>query len=58
LSAVRQNGRHAALAEVLGYVLQSKAHREHGGLRLSPPTELEVPPEMDPDNPASASPLS
>jgi hypothetical protein len=45
-----------AVAEVLAYVLQLKAHREHGGLRPAAPTELDAPPQMDPNNPASSSP--
>ena len=41
---------YTAVAEVLAYVFQLKAHDNHGGLRPTPPTALEVPPEMDPNN--------
>ena len=40
---------YAAVAEVLAYVFQLKAHGSHGGLRPMPPTALEVPPGMDPN---------
>jgi flagellar biosynthetic protein FlhB len=39
---------YTAVAEVLAYVFQIKAHTSHGGLRPTPPTALEVPPGMDP----------
>ncbi|WP_194714896.1 flagellar biosynthesis protein FlhB [Noviherbaspirillum soli] len=39
---------YTAVAEVLAYVFQLKAHASHGGLRPTPPTALEVPPGMDP----------
>jgi flagellar biosynthetic protein FlhB len=39
---------YTAVAEVLAYVFQLKAHTSHGGLRPTPPTALEVPPGMDP----------
>jgi flagellar biosynthetic protein FlhB len=39
---------YTAVAEVLAYVFQLKAHASHGGLRPAPPTALEVPPGMDP----------
>lgn len=41
---------YTAVAEVLAYVFQLKAHREHGGVRPTEPTELDVPPDMDPIN--------
>ncbi len=39
---------YTAVAEVLAYVFQLKAHTSHGGLRPTAPTALEVPPGMDP----------
>jgi flagellar biosynthetic protein FlhB len=39
---------YTAVAEVLAYVFQLKAHASHGGLRPTAPTALEVPPGMDP----------
>ena len=39
---------YTAVAEVLAYVFQIKAHASHGGLKPTPPTALEVPPGMDP----------
>ena len=41
---------YTAVAEVLAYVFQLKAHRTGAGVRPVPPTELEVPPDMDPNN--------
>ena len=40
---------YTAVAEVLAYVFQLKAHASHGGLRPTAPTALEVPPGMDPN---------
>ena len=40
---------YTAVAEVLAYVFQLKAHASQGGLRPVPPTALEVPPGMDPN---------
>jgi flagellar biosynthetic protein FlhB len=39
---------YTAVAEVLAYVFQLKAHASHGGLKPTAPTALEVPPGMDP----------
>ena len=39
---------YGAVAEVLAYVFQLKAHASHGGLKPTAPTALEVPPGMDP----------
>jgi flagellar biosynthetic protein FlhB len=39
---------YTAVAEVLAYVFQLKAHASHGGLRPTAPSALEVPPGMDP----------
>jgi flagellar biosynthetic protein FlhB len=44
---------YTAVAEVLAYVFQLKAFRQHGGAWPDLPTDLAVPPEMDPANPAS-----
>ena len=41
---------YTAVAEVLAYVFQLKAHSSHGGLRPTPPTTLEVPKGMDPND--------
>ena len=41
---------YTAVAEVLAYVFQLKAHASQGGLRPTAPTALEVPPGMDPHN--------
>jgi flagellar biosynthetic protein FlhB len=47
---------YAAVAQVLAYVFQLRAHGKEGGSRPVPPTVLEVPPELDPLNPASRKP--
>lgn len=39
---------YTAVAEVLAYVFQLKAHASQGGLKPAAPTALEVPPGMDP----------
>ena len=44
---------YTAVAEVLAYVFQLKAFRQHGGAYPDLPADLAVPPEMDPANPAS-----
>ena len=41
-----------AVAEVLAYVFQLRAFRQHGGKRPDMPTEIQVPPELDPNNQA------
>ncbi|MFZ6813177.1 flagellar biosynthesis protein FlhB [Undibacterium sp. Rencai35W] len=41
---------YAAVAEVLAYVFQLKTFRQHGGLKPILPTEIDVPPELDPNN--------
>ena len=46
---------YTAVAEVLAYVFQLRAYRQQGGSRPDAPTALEVPPELDPLNPLSAS---
>lgn len=45
---------YTAVAEVLAYVFQLKAHRTGTGVRPVPPTELDVPPDMDPNNLANS----
>jgi flagellar biosynthetic protein FlhB len=44
---------YTAVAEVLAYVFQLKVYRERGGMQPQAPSELEVPAELDPLNPAS-----
>ena len=46
---------YAAVAEVLAYVYQLRAYRP-GGRYPDRPTKLEVPADMDPNNPASKKP--
>lgn len=46
---------YTAVAEVLAYVYQLRVYRQQGGSRPSAPTTVDVPPELDPLNPASAS---
>ncbi|MBK4737003.1 flagellar biosynthesis protein FlhB [Noviherbaspirillum pedocola] len=41
---------YTAVAEVLAYVFQLRAYGRNGGMRPQPPTELDVPKEMDPLN--------
>ncbi len=41
---------YTAVAEVLAYVFQLKAYKEKGGAYPSTPTDLEVPPHLDPIN--------
>ncbi len=42
-----------AVAEVLAYVFQLRAYSKSGGARPVKPDDLDVPPEMDPLNPAA-----
>jgi flagellar biosynthesis protein FlhB len=44
---------YTAVAEVLAYVFQLRVYRARGGVRPEEPTELEVPPQLDPLNPAA-----
>jgi flagellar biosynthetic protein FlhB len=46
-------GLYTAVAEVLAYVFQLRTYSKHGGMRPQQPTDLDVPPELDPNNPAS-----
>jgi flagellar biosynthetic protein FlhB len=41
-----------AVAEVLAYVFQLRAYAQRGGVRPQEPTDLDVPPELDPFNSA------
>lgn len=45
---------YTAVAEVLAYVFQLRKYREAGGVRPDMPSDLEVPPQLDPLNPAAA----
>ncbi|MET3130544.1 flagellar biosynthetic protein FlhB [Oxalobacteraceae bacterium GrIS 1.11] len=47
---------YAAVAEVLAYVFQLRAYGKNGGARPERPGKLDVPPELDPLNPASQHP--
>ncbi|HEY1043757.1 MAG TPA: flagellar biosynthesis protein FlhB [Telluria sp.] len=47
---------YAAVAEVLAYVFQLRAYKKEGGHYPDRPTKLQVPPELDPFNPASQKP--
>jgi flagellar biosynthetic protein FlhB len=42
-----------AVAEVLAYVFQLRAYAKRGGARPQEPKDIDVPPELDPFNPAS-----
>ena len=44
---------YTAVAEVLAYVFQLRAYRQHGGVRPEIPGELDVPPQLDPLNAAA-----
>jgi flagellar biosynthesis protein FlhB len=44
---------YTAVAEVLAYVFQLRVYRARGGMRPEEPTELDVPPQLDPLNPAA-----
>jgi len=46
-------GLYTAVAEVLAYVFQLKTYRKQGGVRPELPAELNVPPQLDPLNPAA-----
>ncbi len=41
---------YAAVAEVLAYVFQLRGFRQHGGAKPVEPSDLYVPPELDPNN--------
>jgi flagellar biosynthesis protein FlhB len=43
---------YAAVAEILAYVFQLRSYSQHGGLRPVVPTDVPVPPELDPLNEA------
>lgn len=42
-----------AVAEVLAYVFQLRTFRQYGGFRPEVPSEIVVPPHLDPNNPAA-----
>ena len=42
-----------AVAEVLAYVFQLRAYSKNGGVRPEKPADLDVPPQLDPLNPAA-----
>ena len=44
---------YTAVAEILAYVFQLRSYRERGGVAPTVPTEIEVPAELDPLNPAA-----
>ncbi|MBS0309409.1 MAG: EscU/YscU/HrcU family type III secretion system export apparatus switch protein, partial [Proteobacteria bacterium] len=44
---------YTAVAEVLAYVFQLRAYKQHGGAQPQKPTEIEVPPQLDPLNVAA-----
>ncbi len=46
---------YTAVAEVLAYVYQLRVYGEQGGVMPDQPDELDVPPELDPLNPAAKS---
>jgi flagellar biosynthetic protein FlhB len=46
-------GLYTAVAEVLAYVFQLRAYRQHGGVRPQAPADFDVPPQLDPHNPAA-----
>lgn len=45
---------YTAVAEVLAYVFQLRLYAERGGVRPEVPDNIEVPPQLDPLNPAAA----
>ena len=47
-------GLYTAVAEVLAYVFQLRTYRAHGGVRPQVPGDIDVPPQLDPNNPAAA----
>ncbi|MEO8837349.1 MAG: flagellar biosynthesis protein FlhB, partial [Herbaspirillum sp.] len=44
---------YTAVAEILAYVFQLRSYKKTGGVRPEMPHKLDVPPELDPNNPAS-----
>jgi flagellar biosynthetic protein FlhB len=49
-------GLYTAVAEVLAYVFQLRTYGKQGGVRPEKPSDLDVPPQLDPNNPASQKP--
>lgn len=48
-------GLYTAVAEVLAYVFQLRTYRQHGGHYPNLPKDIDVPPHLDPLNPAATS---
>jgi len=42
-----------SVAEVLAYVYQLRTYRQHGGFRPNAPSNIDVPPQLDPNNTAA-----
>jgi flagellar biosynthetic protein FlhB len=49
-------GLYTAVAEVLAYVFQLRTYSKMGGVRPEEPSAIDVPPQLDPHNPASQKP--
>ncbi|RJG05925.1 flagellar type III secretion system protein FlhB [Noviherbaspirillum cavernae] len=49
-------GLYTAVAEVLAYVFQLRAYKTNGGNRPDVPGDIDVPPQLDPLNPAAQAP--
>lgn len=47
---------YTAVAEVLAYVFQLRMYKDRGGVKPELPKDIEVPPQMDPLNPAAKKP--
>jgi flagellar biosynthetic protein FlhB len=50
-------GLYTAVAEVLAYVFQLRNYSKVGGVRPEEPSAIDVPPQLDPHNPASQKPV-
>ena len=48
-------GLYTAVAEVLAYVFQLRTYRQHGGHHPNLPEDIDIPPHLDPLNPAAMS---
>ncbi|MDR3392926.1 MAG: flagellar biosynthesis protein FlhB [Sulfuriferula sp.] len=49
---------YTAVAEILAYVFQLRTYRQRGGMAPVVPTNIDVPPELDPLNPAASAQLA
>ena len=49
---------YTAVAEILAYVFQLRVYRQHGGVAPVVPGDIDVPPELDPLNPAAPAQLA